>query len=179
MVDVQTIGILITAISVTFAAIYYISTLRNATRERRRQNIMQKLPPFNKQYYEWLFDLVWDYDWTTPEEYYERRDKDYESKVWYFLNVYNILGMLYTEKLISLDDLIQLYSPRMIIMLYERFEFLILKNRLNRRGEPALPELMAPLENLYRVLKSKYPNIEGWAEHQKLQEASGSKKPIP
>jgi len=55
MVDIQTVGVLATAASVSEAAIYYILTLRNTIDNRKAQLLME----YNKMVSskEWLIDL--------------------------------------------------------------------------------------------------------------------------
>lgn len=158
------------AVGVCIAAFYYIQILRNAEREKRRQMIMQKLPTFSREYYE-DYITVLNTDFDTPEEYNLKYGSKPEigSKIWHLLNIYNVLGILYDEGLMSLDDIAKLYTPRWIIRSYERFEFLILNARSAFQGRDNYPELMLPLEHLYHAMRKKYTGILGWKEAHELQ----------
>ena len=52
--DVQTIGVLVTAASVSMAAIYYAFTLRNQNRTRQAQLFMQIFQRFQEPNFEFI-----------------------------------------------------------------------------------------------------------------------------
>jgi hypothetical protein len=170
MVDLsllQSVSYIAGALGVCVAASYYVMTLRNAEREKRKQLILQKLPAFNREFYENHFYIFWNSHWTTPEEYQKKygRDMEIQTRLWYILNTYNVLGILFQENLMSLDDIDKLYAPRWIIRMYEVAESFIKTNRLNYvNGKVAQPELMKPLEGLYLSLKARYPDVESFEE---------------
>ncbi len=72
MVDVQTIGVLVTAASVSVAAIYYIMTLRNTVDNRKAQLLME----YNRVYSskEFLIDLheSLNYDWRDFNDFWTK-----------------------------------------------------------------------------------------------------------
>jgi hypothetical protein len=80
-----------------------------------------------------------------------------ESKVWYIMNIYSVLGQLYVEGMMSLEDTAQAYSPGWIISWWEMFEFYIKRIRYTPEGEAAYPEYLAGFERLYRDMKLRYP----------------------
>jgi hypothetical protein len=73
--------------------------------------------------------------------------------VWYLINIYNTVGALYVEGLMSLEEVVQLYSPGWVIGWYEMFEFLIKRLRFNNRGEAVYPEYMTSFKRLYGDLR--------------------------
>jgi hypothetical protein len=72
LVDIQTIGVLVTAASVSVAAIYYILTLRNTIDNRKAQLLME----YNKIYSskEWLIDLheSLNYEWKDFNDFWAK-----------------------------------------------------------------------------------------------------------
>jgi hypothetical protein len=69
MVDVQTIGVLVTASSVTVAAAYYIINIINTNKARQLQVTMQIHSQFNNpQFWEDFFQFM-EEDWSTVDEY--------------------------------------------------------------------------------------------------------------
>jgi len=156
----QAVSAVATAIGVCIAATYYVLTLRNAEKEKRKQIILQKLPSMSIDYYENALTLRW-LDFKTPEEYYSKytRNLEIESKRMYIMNIYNTLGILYEEGLMSLKDIEKLYTPQWVIVIYEQFEFLIMRARNIGTGTGANPVMMLSYECLYKAFKEKYPDI--------------------
>jgi hypothetical protein len=109
LVDVQTIGVAVTAASVTVAAIYYIINLRETLRNRRvtlANNLMQTfvLEEGSKRWVD-LMNMEWkDYDdfqsrygsKVNPENFAKR------NAMW---NTCNILGNQYRAGLIDMDTI--------------------------------------------------------------------------
>jgi hypothetical protein len=170
MVDLavlQSVSYIAGALGVCVAASYYSVLLRNAEKEKRKQLILQKLPAMSREFYENHFYIFWNSNWETPEEYEQKygRNMEVQTRLWYILNTYNILGILYQEGLMSLDDIAKLYAPGWVMRMYEMAESFIKRNRLNYVNcKMAQPELMKPLEQLYLALKVKYPNVESYME---------------
>ena len=70
MVDIQTVSFVVAGISVTIAAIYYISTLRNTYRGRQA-SILSSLQSRidTPEFWERYIDIVWVYGKMSYEEY--------------------------------------------------------------------------------------------------------------
>ncbi|MGD0805819.1 MAG: hypothetical protein ABSA11_17290 [Candidatus Bathyarchaeia archaeon] len=118
MVDAQTIGVLITATSVTVAAIYYVTTLGEARKSRHMQFLMQTINEFRNEdawkRYLTLMNMEWrDYDDfekkygsdNNPDSYAER------STNWQY---YNNLGYMVSKKFIRADELFDLMGEGII-----------------------------------------------------------------
>ena len=73
------------------------------------------------------------------------------------MNIYSVLGQLYVEGLMSLQDIAQAYSPGWVISWWEMFEFYIKRIRYTPEGEAAYPEYLAGYERLYNDMKLRYP----------------------
>ncbi len=164
MVDIQTVGIVVTAVSVTVAAIYYVFNMRNAEKARRREIIFRKLPAQDSYYYDALYTASKMTDFNTPEEFVKKHsiwvNHDGFCKLMYILNNYNLVGLLLEEKLVSAEEIFQIYPPNMFVGLYEKFEFMVQRNRFSSSGEEANPEFFRSLEYLYREAKRRYPKLE-------------------
>jgi len=72
MVDIQTVGVLITATSVTIAAIYYILTLRNTIDNRKAKLLMECNRIMNSK--EYLIDLheSLNYEWKDFNDFWAK-----------------------------------------------------------------------------------------------------------
>jgi hypothetical protein len=184
MVDLallQSVSYIAGALGVCVAASYYVMTLRNIEREKRKQLILQKLPSFSREHYENHFYIFWNSNWTTSEEYQKKygRNMEIQTRLWQILNTYNILGILYQEGLMSLDDIAKLYAPRWILRMYEMSEYVIKANRLNYiTGKVAQPELMKPLEDLYLALRTRFPDIETLEEFSEFEKRNQIESPM-
>ena len=164
MVDAQTLTTMFGGIGVGVAAIYYVMILRNSEREKRRQTLMIRMPVMGKEYYESYFS-IWNLrDWKTPEEFYEKHGSNPDTipKIFYLMNIYNTFGQLYTEGLMSMDEVCKIASPYAAIMLFEHFWWIILDNRKNPFGEDMVPDFFVPYERLYREMKRRYPKVSGF-----------------
>ena len=157
--EIQAAYYMVAATGVLVAAAYYVMNLRNAVRERRKQMIMMKLPPMNREYYEW--NLQVRNSWKGPEKFDEiyRLDPVLESKVWHIMNIYSVLGQLYVEGMMSLEEVAQASSPGWLISWWEMFEFYIKRIRFTSEGEAAYPEFLTGYERLYNDLKRRYPKM--------------------
>jgi hypothetical protein len=157
MVDVQTIGVLVTAVSVSLAAIYYMFTLRISQRNmkmnletRQAQLLMSLLNRFteseyNKKWQTTLWNMSWvDYDdkmrkypWGSPEFIDE-------GTLW---NYFESVAVLFEEGLIDLRIISKLISAD-LIQFWEKFGPPLIEMR-RRRGMP----LFDHTEHLYDELK--------------------------
>jgi hypothetical protein len=171
MVDLallQSVSYIAGALGVCVAAFYYVLNLRNAERDRRRQTILLKLPPINREYYEWNLQIR--NNPTPPEREWDTKIRvtpELESKVQYIMNIYGTVGLLYGKELMSLEEVADLYSPGWMIGWYHMFEFLIKRIRV------VYPDYLAHFERLVGDLKNRYPdaakNIQKMGEETKRQ----------
>jgi hypothetical protein len=157
LVDVQTIGVLVTAVSVSLAAIYYIFTLRISQRnmkmnlETRQAQLLMSLlnryteTEYNKKWQTILWNMSWsDYDdkmrkypWGSPEFIDE-------GTLW---NYFESVAVLFEEGLIDIRILSKLISAD-LIQFWEKFGPPLIEMR-RRRGMP----LFDHTEQLYNELK--------------------------
>jgi len=87
---------------------------------------------------------------------------EYQSKATYITSYYKMVGLLYTEGLMTIEDFVKVYIPASIIYMFEKYWRSIPNNRFNGEGGVSDPGYYVPLERLYRELKRRYPGIEGF-----------------
>jgi len=164
LVVLQSLSYMAGALGVCVAAVYYVMNIRNAEKARRREIIFRKLPTQDRYYYDAFYTVAKMTDFNTPEEFREKYNHwvkhDAFCKLMYILNNYNLVGMLLVEKLASPEEIFQIYPPNMLVGFYEKFEFIVKRNRMNMSGEEANPEFFRSLEMLYREAKRRYPKLD-------------------
>jgi hypothetical protein len=116
LVDIQTVGVLVTAASVSVAAIYYIMTLRTQ-QANMKEAINNRRATFtsNQSQYacsqEWvkMFLDVIHMQWSDFEDFKKKYDSqtnpEYTAKRAAVLSRYDLLGRQYKSGLINLDDI--------------------------------------------------------------------------
>jgi hypothetical protein len=128
LVDVQTIGVLVTAASVTVAAIYYISMLRTNTKTRQA-DILHRHAQINasKDFMDAWADVVTQQNFLTYEEWrqnygpYKSPPVAYSNLVM-VVQYYEILAGLLREKLVTMEMIRSIWQPIHIILVWERVE---------------------------------------------------------
>ena len=87
MVTVETVSIVFTGLSISLAAFYYISTLRNAQRTQQLQLETRQAQLFMQIYSQWNsmemgreYQRIMDSEWTDIDDFLERHYTDIESK---------------------------------------------------------------------------------------------------
>jgi hypothetical protein len=162
MVDLallQSVSYIAGALGVCVAASYYVFNLRNLDRERRRQIIMAKLPPITREYYQWNLEIrnSWNGSKDWDEKY--RLNPELESKAWYIMSIYNVVGQLYVEGFMSLEEISKTYSAAFLVGWWEMFEFYVKRIRFNSEGEDVNPDYLADFERLCLDLINRYPKV--------------------
>ena len=168
MIDAQTLTTMFAGIGVGIAAIYYVITLYNTDRLRRRDLVFQRLQVQMQQHYDAFYTVMKMTDWKTTEEF-ERKygywvDHVQFSKFMYIINHFNALGILYKDKIATSDQIFQLYLPMVVIQLYEKFEPMIQSRRIAPSGAVLNPDAWKPFELLYLEAKRMYPGIPAMAD---------------
>ena len=169
LAEIQAAYYMVAATGVLVAAGYYILNMRNAEKARRREIIFRKLPVQDSYYYDALYTVAKMTDFKTREEFVNKysywANHDAFCKLMYILSNYNLVGLLLKEKLASAEEIFQIYPPNMFVVIYERFKFLVERNRLNYSGEVSNPEFFKSLEMLYVEAKRRYPKLDSLDSH--------------
>jgi len=117
----QSISYIAGATGVCIAAFYYIQILRNAEKEKRRQNILMRMPPMDKTWYDcWWF--VRNQDDKLPDDMNERIQylDELNSKRNMIIRTYDLVGLLYTKGLMNLEEILEIWPPAGIIIIFEK-----------------------------------------------------------
>jgi len=163
MVDAQTIGVLVTAASVTVAAIYYIMTLRINQRNGRitlTNNIMQSiLTKENLRDFGELMNMTWvSYD-DFEKKYGSDFNLDNFGKRMSAWHSYEALGNLVRQGLADRDTI---YNSGTICILWTWVKFKPVIEEYRRRygGRDALKGFEYLGDSLMRLKKLKDPGFE-------------------
>jgi len=160
LAEIQTAYYMIAATGVLIAAIYYIITLRNANKLRRRDMVLQRLQaPI--QFYDAYWSVMQMTDWDTLEEFYQKygpvTNKDAIIKLNYITNHFNALGTLVEDGIVTPEEIFRLYLPYTIINVYEKFQPILMRNRIRPDGVVHNPGAFKCYELLYNEAKRLYP----------------------
>ncbi len=152
-ITIQTLGILLTGLSVSMAAIYYTMTLRNQSETRQAQLFMQLFQSFINK--DWLSDN-WELmamEWKDLPDFYSKYDSsiDVENfamrfRAWFFLDG---IGLLMKKRLVDKEIVYHLMGGYWGIWIWEKFQDVI----KHQREYNNLPELCVWLEYLSQEMK--------------------------
>ena len=148
MVSVETISIVFTGLSISLAAFYYISTLRNAqrTREltlktqeqafetRQIQFCWQALERVHStEFMRRIIDILYRQDFKDYEEWREKYGPSTNPDA--FVDYYNVtsafqgIGYLVQSEALNLETLSKHILPRTIVLLWEKIEPVVKAHR--------------------------------------------------
>lgn len=169
MVTVETVSIVFTGLSISLAAFYYISTLRNAQRTqqlqletRQAQLFMQIYSTITDENFNKMVNEVLNYQWEDYDDYYNKywRNPDARSKLGALANYYEGVGVLVKRGLIDVSFVDDLMSGG-IMLYWEHFHDVV--EEMRRRAN--WPQLVEYVEYLYEQVKSiveeQHPEIVG------------------
>jgi len=169
MVDYGTISIVLTGIGLIVAITYYTLTLRNTSKARQRELILQRFQGYDLEYMEAFVDVENITDWEDVDEFLKKYGPESNpeafSKYLYAMSIYNLAGVFLKEKIADADLIFQLYQPNTVIGMWEKFEPITRYFRERRR----YPDYREPFEFLYNEAKKRYPEIqESFNDFQRL-----------
>ena len=109
MVDIQTISFVVAGISVSIAAIYYISTLRSTYRGRQAlilSSLQSRID--TPEFWERYIDIVWIYRFMDYDEFSKKvlKDKKKSAEVMSVISTFYHIGWLVKKKLLDIDAVI-------------------------------------------------------------------------
>jgi hypothetical protein len=173
----QSISYIAGATGVCIGAIYYIVTLRDTEKVRRRDMVFQKLQINMNQYFNILYDVLGMTDWNNLEEWASKygrlNNPEAFSKIMYIISHYNALGILLKDGVVKSEEVFQLYLANVVYALYCMYEPWIMTQRINLAGEPVNPEALNGFEYLALEAKRMYPNLVSLREWPQGPSGSG------
>jgi hypothetical protein len=128
MVDAQTIGVLVTAASVTVAAVYYIMNLRETTKNRRAtlsMNVLQSF--FSEEGNHRMMDLL-NMQWSDFDDYVKKYDssvnvENYAKRQAYWQTC-DLLGYLYKTGVLDIQTIYNVGGFG-ILLVWRKFKTII------------------------------------------------------
>jgi hypothetical protein len=126
IIDAQTISIMITAVSIAIAAVYYMSVLRNANRTRQAQLYIQIFDKLNtKEFIRTWIEVMYHQDYKDAEEWENKygptTNPEAATKLFSVGMLYETIGMLVSEKLID-PGLVFAENPWAAVETWEKLE---------------------------------------------------------
>jgi hypothetical protein len=122
MVDVQTVTTVFGGLGIGVAAIYYILTIRNSEKIRRKDFLFQAQLARTPEYYK-MFSLVGKmHDYETNEEWDSKYDEDQKFQWSYLAQHFNVIGLMFVEGIVPADMLFRMYPTYAVIRLWELSE---------------------------------------------------------
>lgn len=147
-VTLQTIGILLTGVSLTVAATYYTLTLRNSQKARKTATLLQlyqsRQNPESVSRFWRIMGLTWDnYDdylhkWGPYENPEGTEELTLITSSW---NFFDGLGKMLREGLVDIDTVYDMFAHR-TLMVWFKFETVIQRIRVEERGGAGSDYLM-------------------------------------
>ena len=106
MVDIQTVSFVVAGISVTIAAIYYLSTLKNTYRARQAMILSSVQSRIDTpEFWERYIDILWVYRDMSYEEYRKEvlESKEKSAQVMSVISTFYHIGWLVKMKLLDIN----------------------------------------------------------------------------
>jgi hypothetical protein len=163
LLTIQTIGVLLTGISVSIAAIYYIFTLRNTYKNRQAQLLIPIYSRFHeKEFQKLALDIRTNWEWKDYTDFMDKygpTNLEAWASFWTVTGFFHTIGSLLKRKRIDpiiVDDLMQTY----IIQYWEQVRLLI-KEWRNQFNYPRMawgadyPRMAWGAEYLYNESKKR------------------------
>ena len=154
MVTVETISIVFTGLSISLAAFYYISTLRNAEKTRQREQIYLRFQSFDLPYMRSVEDVM-NQEWKGTFEDWQNHSHESRANYNFLTTRYQNVGIMLKENMMDPDLLFQIFNPQFIMNLWEKTE----NNIRGSREDDNNSTYMAAFEYLYNETKKRYPDI--------------------
>ena len=163
MIDIQLIGILITATSVTFAAIYYTTTVRINQRNSKialTNNIMQSI--LNEQAHRNWIELM-NMEWQDYEDFERKYGSDVNPdnyakrmSVW---QSYNMLGHLLRTKVADAETC-YISGGTFSIFIWEKFKPILNEHAIRYVGRDGYTGIEYLAEEMLKLRKKADPSYQ-------------------
>ena len=167
MVTVETVSIVFTGLSISLAAFYYISTLRNAQRTQQLQLETRQAQLFMQIYSQWTsmemgrnYQRIMDMEWTDYADYREKREADIELDIG-FGSVGRYLegiGVLVHRGLIDVTFVDDLMSGT-IMSYWEKMAPTIKESRIRLNWPPYLEWIEYLYNKIKPIVEEQHPEL--------------------
>jgi hypothetical protein len=158
MVDLQTLTTMFGGIGVGVAAIYYMLTIRNSEKIRRKDFLFQAQLARTPEYYKMFSQVTKMHDYETEEEWNSKYDEEQRLQWNYLAQHFNVIGLMFMDGVVPTDTLFRMYPTYAVIRLWEQSEKHIVEISKVTNENP-----FSGLEALYREAKKRNPDyIPSW-----------------
>lgn len=151
--DVQTVTVVITGISIIIGVILSLNTRKQEVETRQAQLFMQYRTFSSEEYMKSYQDVMRRQDWTTWDEYMENYsttvNPDAAAKVTHIANTFNTIAFLAEEGLVDVQLIYRFNGPA-FINAWERLEPYVIGIRKHFN----FPTYCASFEWLYKQFKT-------------------------
>jgi hypothetical protein len=162
LVDVQTIGVVVTAASVSVAAIYYIMNLRETMRNRKitlTNNLMQSfLTPEGCLRFAEMLNM----QWSDIKDYYMKYDSNINpsnfAMRYSYWSTIDLIGHIYKEKLVDLETLYSVTGP-FVVWTWVKFNLIIKDYRKMAYGKDMFRDFEDLARVMYELKKQRDPSF--------------------
>jgi hypothetical protein len=176
MVSVETVSIVFTGLSISLAAFYYISTLRNANRMRELTLKAQELAieSRNTQFFMQLYSSTNDEDaikmvftekkWDSFDEWWEQNgatnNPDIFARWFKMMYTHELFGLMAKRGFLDIEIIDDLMSGG-ILMIWDRYGPIV-EGMREKYGYPQLQEHQEYLVNeIRKIVNKQHPNFQG------------------
>jgi len=169
MVQVESLGLILTGLGLAASIVYYANILRNAERAKHRELILSRLR-MTKEFQEAWVTVNSVMKWDTPKEflvkYGPQVDPEKYATFIYLGGIYRNLGTILKEKIVEPDLLFSIYDPLSIRRTWEKYEPIVKSWRLLNN----YPLIFSSFEYLYQEAVKKSPDsnvssMEDWERY--------------
>lgn len=177
MIELSTIRDLVAIFGVIAGFSYYVLTVRNNDKIRRKDILFQRINIMDQDFYNnWrrIFGFN-STDWQTSHEYV-KYIQEHPDDYGYISNIqmlFQSIGTLLKDGVIDSEFIFNIYSPNMIIWTWEKLIPLVSMYRevIN------YPDYFSNFEYLYDVTCKKYPELRHMPEYKLVIQEFLSKDP--
>jgi len=177
MIELSVIRDLVTIFGVIAGFSYYVLTVRNTNKARRKDILFQRLNIMDDEFYNnWrrIFGFRAE-EWKTGRDFAKHvsenpEDYGFISSV---LMLFQSIGTLLKDGVIDPDYVFDIYSPHMVIWTWEKLVPVVemYREAIN------YPNYFSNFENLYNETCKKYPELRHMPEYRQVLQEFLSRNP--
>ena len=157
MINIEDWVKILNIIALIIAPISFFWTIRYQHKARVREIIFSRYKEYRVEYLKIYTKIAWDLEHLSEEqikEKYNPKNTDDWANLLFIAAQYNFAGLLIKDKEVDLDLIFQLYTPRAIIVIWEKLQCVI--REVREKSEDS--RFWDPFEILY-------DNAVKWCRH--------------